>query len=144
MADSRVKTTLWTQTWLLINLYPHLGTNKTIETPKGLSASSAVQNQLSPPAQPKQIQSQLIQTEVGQDYEGDLTVKVMTSSGTISVSKILVNDKSRNSSTGSGRSHKSMASSARHVSLWKFPSRLVDRVRFNPFLYMMMSLVFWL
>ena len=92
------------------------------ETPKGLSATSAVQNQLLPmpsasSSHQKQIKSLPIQTEVGQDYEGDLTVKVMTSSGTISVSKIQLNDKNRHSSSGSGRSHRSTASSVRHVSL---------------------------
>lgn len=109
-------------TILSIRLYWHLGTNKATETPKGLGATSAVQNQLLPTpsassSQQKQIKSQPIQTEVGQDYEGDLTVKVMTSSGTISVSKIQLNEKSRHSSIGSGRSHKSTASSVRHVSL---------------------------
>ncbi len=137
MTITTFKTKFWTRIEITITLYPHLGTNKTTESPKGLSTSSAVQNQLlptpsAPPPQPKQIQTQLIQTEVGQDYEGDLTVKVMTSSGTIAVSKIQTNDKSRNSSTGSGRSHKSTTSIARHVSLWNFPSRLIDRILKKP------------
>ncbi|XP_046460552.1 metabotropic glutamate receptor 2-like [Daphnia pulex] len=66
------------------------GTNKT-ESAKGLSTSSAVQNQLSPTSQ--QIQSQLPQTENDQEEnEGDLTVKMMSTTGTITVSRIQLKD----------------------------------------------------
>lgn len=69
-----------------------LGTNKT-ESAKGLSTSSAVQNQLSPTSQEQQIQSQLLQTENDQeDNEGDLTLKMMSTTGTISVSRIQLKD----------------------------------------------------
>nr|CAH0109497.1 unnamed protein product [Daphnia galeata] len=71
-------------------------TNKTTESAKGLSASSSVQNQLLPTSsQQQQIQSQLLQTEDDhQDKaaQGDLTVKMLTTSGTISVSRIQLSD----------------------------------------------------
>lgn len=65
------------------------------EPTKELSALSAVENQLLPIASPsgdQQIQSQLLKTEIGQENENDLVVKVMTSGGTISVSRIQLND----------------------------------------------------
>jgi hypothetical protein len=74
----------------MIAMFFQLGTNKT-ESAKGLSTSSAVQNQLSPTSQ--QIQSQLPQTENDQEEnEGDLTVKMMSTTGTISVSRIQLKD----------------------------------------------------
>ncbi|KAK4004756.1 hypothetical protein OUZ56_006481 [Daphnia magna] len=97
---------------------PNNGTNKTPEPTKELVSSTAVHNQLlSSSSAGQQVQTQLIQTEIGQDNEGDLTVKVLTTSGTISVSRILLNDKNRNSTIACSRHNRSPATAVRHVSL---------------------------
>ena len=79
------------QIQLTIDMFLHSGTNKTTEFAKGLSSSTAVQNQLLPTSS-QQIQSHLLHTEDDQDKEGDLTIKMMTTSGTISVSRIQLRD----------------------------------------------------
>uniref|UniRef100_A0A0P5A5G2 Metabotropic glutamate receptor n=1 Tax=Daphnia magna TaxID=35525 RepID=A0A0P5A5G2_9CRUS len=100
------------------------GASKTTESVKGLMASSAV-HQPSPtasmsssttPQQQMTFPEAHLQTEVvpGQQYDGDLTVKVMTNSGTISVSRIHLTDKIHHSAMNDRSHHQTPF---RHVSL---------------------------
>ncbi|XP_045023911.1 metabotropic glutamate receptor 2 isoform X3 [Daphnia magna] len=100
------------------------GASKTTESVKGLMASSAV-HQPSPtasmsssttPQQQMTFPEAHLQTEVvpGQQYDGDLTVKVMTNSGTISVSRIHLTDKIHHSAMNDRNHHQTPF---RHVSL---------------------------
>ncbi|XP_046460582.1 metabotropic glutamate receptor 2-like isoform X1 [Daphnia pulex] len=108
------------------------GANKTTESVRGLMASSAIQHPSPTPSlssssqQPPQQQQQQqllfpvahLHTEVvpGQPYEGDLTVKVMTNSGTISVSRVHLTDKIHHNSINNSR-HSHHRTPFRHVSL---------------------------
>jgi hypothetical protein len=102
------------------------GANKTTESVKGLMASSAIQHpspthSLSSSSQqpPQQLLFPVahLHTEVvpGQPYEGDLTVKVMTNSGTISVSRVHLTDKIHHTTINNRHHHH--RTPFRHVSL---------------------------
>ncbi|EFX85446.1 hypothetical protein DAPPUDRAFT_99029, partial [Daphnia pulex] len=106
------------------------GANKTTESVRDLMASSAIQHPSPTPSlssssqQPPQQQQLLfpvahLHTEVvpGQPYEGDLTVKVMTNSGTISVSRVHLTDKIHHNSIVNNSRHSHHRTPFRHVSL---------------------------